>query len=139
MKGSYFIFLFSLASILILLLFFYAFEKEVVDYVEKDKTNTNLLQYDDAFVSKLLNENERLDNGHIKVKSLCYKCHVISESKANHSVSSNTYFNKTINMINQGNSKGMPSYKHRLQKSDIEDIAAFLTKIKDDFSLMQSK
>tara|TARA_Y100000591_G_C21395163_1_gene480132 strand:- start:123 stop:542 length:420 start_codon:yes stop_codon:yes gene_type:complete len=137
MNGRLFLVIFSSMSILILFGFFKIFESHAKDYVKKEKEVQLISTYSETDIKSLLKNDSRLDQGHLLFKSICYKCHVIEKRNSEEIINAKDYFNLMTTMITQGNSKGMPAYKQRLQKEDIENLAAFLTKIRQEYYVKQ--
>ncbi len=137
MNGRVFLIVFSSVSILILFCFFKVFESHAKGYVKKEKELQEVILYNTTEITPLLSNNNRLDEGHLLFKSICYKCHVIENRVEDTPLDEKTYFNNMIQIITLGNNKGMPAYKQRLQKEDLENLAAFLTKIRQEYYVKQ--
>ena len=138
MNGKFFLIVFSISCIAVLLLFFVVFKKAAVSSIIENQQDTRDFMTDEKSAERLFLNDERLDEGHLLFKSICYKCHVISPDKT---LNSETDYQSFINkgrMIYNGNHKGMPAYKQRLQHADVENLAAFLTKIRANYKVKLS-
>jgi len=110
--------------------FFTVFEDAAKSYVSENKKDHSSFTLSKADAEIVLNTDKRLDDGHLLFKSICYKCHVIDKDDTPSLETDYEFMLRVGQMIHQGNRQGMPSYKHRIQASDIEDLAGFLTKIR---------
>ena len=138
-KGSYLFWVCFLLSSIILGSFYILFKQEAVDYVASNRQDTKTPVYLDSQIQSLLLNDDRLDNGHYLVKSMCYKCHKI-DNVDSVMVPEADFFNRMFVSIYHGNErKGMPAWKQRLQVDDIADIAAFLTKIRQSHQIKQTR
>ena len=138
-NGKFFLILFSVCCSLLLLVFFTVFKDAAIKSYDKNETDVRTFFIDEKDANALLMDDTRLDNGHILFKSICYKCHVISEDNSMVSGSDYQFLMQKGTMIFHGNRKGMPAYKQRLQASDIEDLAGFLTKIRANYKIKLSR
>ena len=135
MNGKFFLIVFSTSCIALLVLFFVVFKKAAVSSYIENKQDTRDFVSDKKAAELLFFNDERLDAGHLLFKSICYKCHVISPDKIISSETDYQFFITKGRMIYNGNHKGMPAYKQRLQHTDVENLAAFLTKIRANYKI----
>lgn len=130
MNGKVFLVSFTVICLGVLWGFYTLFEGAALTSISEREKDHREFRLSQEAAEVVLATDKRLDDGHLLFKSICYKCHVIEPNDTPSSESDYEYMMRVGNMIYSGNKKGMPAYKRRLQQSDIEDLAGFLTKIR---------
>ena len=142
-KGKSILWLMFFITLFVFSVFFLFFSQEAFLYEKKDRDHIPTPHYSNEDIMGFLNSEERIDSGRYYVISLCYRCHDIQRQEDTNvleKVSDSQFFMNTYEAIYHGRlEQGMPAWKQRFQIEDIENISAFLTKIRAESQLINQR